>query len=314
MQLTQSSRGSLELTAAMILSGSIGYFVIDSGQPAWNVVFFRCLFGAIALGLYCGYRGTFTRHLFQPRLILIILFGGLTLVGNWVLLFYSFEFVAFSIATVAYHTQPLFLVIAGAWLIGERPSAHVYGWLIVAFIGLFLIIEIDVNQITSLFNSTQSNGGEAFIGILLALGAALLYTVTTLVTKQVSKTPPHFVAFIQVLLGIFMLIPFVNLEALPESNRVWVDLLILGGVHTCLMYILLYASFQRLSTSLIAALSFIYPVVALIVDHFAFDTHIRLIQGLGIVLILLAASAVKFNWPIIPGNRRKKLLPAKHNV
>lgn len=307
MNLSSSSRGSLELTTAMILSGTIGYFVVDSGQSAWNVVFFRCLFGALTLGLYGWYRGKFSRQLLQIRLLILVLFGGVTLVGNWVLLFFSFNFVPFSIATVAYHTQPLFLVLAGAWLVGERPSLNIYGWLVIAFVGLFLMVEIDINSLYALFSANENGGGETLLGIALAIGAAILYTITTLVTKKVAKAPPHFVAFVQVTLGVFMLLPFVDFTALPQTNGAWADLFILGGVHTGFMYILLYASFQRLSTSLIAALSFIYPVVALLVDHLAFDTQIELTQGFGVVLILFAASAVKFNWPVIPGITRKKL-------
>jgi len=86
MHLPESTRGSIELTVAMVLSGTIGHFVVDSGQSASNVVFFRCLFGAITLGLYGWYRGTFSHHFSQMRLMLLILFGGVTLVGNWILL------------------------------------------------------------------------------------------------------------------------------------------------------------------------------------------------------------------------------------
>ncbi len=75
------------------------------------------------------------------------------------------------------------------------------------------------------------------------------------------------------------------------------------GTATCLintgfMYVIMYDAFQRLSTSLIAILSFIYPVVALFVDYAAFDHAITLAQGLGVVLILLSVCAVKFDWKL----------------
>lgn len=41
-------RGSLEMAAAMLISGSIGWFVLMSGQPVINVVFWRC-----AVGRWC---------------------------------------------------------------------------------------------------------------------------------------------------------------------------------------------------------------------------------------------------------------------
>lgn len=39
-------RGSFEMTAAMLISGTIGWFVLVSGQPVLDVVFWRCVFGA----------------------------------------------------------------------------------------------------------------------------------------------------------------------------------------------------------------------------------------------------------------------------
>ena len=110
--------------------------------------------------------------------------------------------------------------------------------------------------------------------------------------------PSTFVALVQVIVGIFMLLPFADLDNLPTQTSQWIDLLILGAVLTGFMYIIMYDSFQKLPTSLIALLSFIYPITALFVDHFAFSTYISLTQILGVILILLAVSAVKFNWSL----------------
>jgi drug/metabolite transporter (DMT)-like permease len=60
----------------------------------------------------------------------------------------------------------------------------------------------------------------------------------------------------------------------------------------------MYDSFQKLPTNLIALLSFIYPVTALFVDYFAFSNTISSLQGIGVLLVLLAVCAVKFNWSL----------------
>lgn len=300
MQRSSTTTGTIELILAMILSGTIGYFVISSGQEFWNVVFFRCVIGAVVLGGYAYYSGLIRREFFQRSVLLMIILGGVTLVGNWIFLFASFNYIPFSIATVAYHMQPLFLVLTGALLTREKLSGSLLFWLALAFAGLFLIVELDVNEIAALFSNDENHSSEpsALIGLLLALGAAMLYTVTTLVTKKVSQVPSTFVALVQVIVGIFMLLPFADFDNLPTQTSQWIDLLILGAVLTGFMYIIMYDSFQKLPTSLIALLSFIYPITALFVDHFAFSTHISLTQILGVILILLAVSAVKFNWSL----------------
>lgn len=291
--------GSFELILAMMLSGTIGYFVINSAQDFWNVVFFRCAIAAVVLGIYAYFSGVIRRGFFQPSVLIMIILGGITLVGNWVFLFASFNFIPFSIATVAYHMQPLFLVLAGTLIAKEKLSIGLVFWLLMAFVGLFLMTELNWNDMRQLWveESTETSS-VAFWGLLLALGAAILYTVTTMITKQVSKVPSTFVALVQVMVGIVMLLPFADFNNLPTQTSQWLDLLILGAVLTGFMYIIMYDSFQKLPTSLIALLSFIYPITALVVDHLAFATHISQLQILGVILILLAVSAVKFNWTI----------------
>ncbi|MEP0072770.1 MAG: DMT family transporter [Marinomonas sp.] len=292
--------GTIELVIAMILSGTIGYFVISSEQPLYNVVFFRCVIGAIVLGGYAYFSGLIRREFFLFGTLSLIILGGITLVLNWVLLFASFDYIPFSIATVAYHMQPLFLVLMGALVSREKLARSLLFWLALAFIGLFLIVELDVEELSALFSSSRHSAGDpsALVGLLLALGAALLYTVTTLLTKKVSQVPSTFVALVQVVIGVLMLLPFMDASNLPTQTNQWIDILVLGVVLTGFMYIIMYDSFQKLPTSLIAILSFVYPVTALFVDYVAFSTHISLWQGLGVLLVLLAVCAVKFDWQL----------------
>jgi len=91
MNRSSNTIGSIELILAMILSGTIGYFVISSDQAFWNVVFFRCVIGATVLGGYAYYAGLIRREYFQRSVLLMIILGGITLVGNWIFLFASFN-------------------------------------------------------------------------------------------------------------------------------------------------------------------------------------------------------------------------------
>lgn len=45
-------QGVWQMSLAMVISGSIGAFVLLSGLPVTDVVFWRCLIGAIALFLF----------------------------------------------------------------------------------------------------------------------------------------------------------------------------------------------------------------------------------------------------------------------
>ena len=94
------------------------------------------------------------------------------------------------------------------------------------------------------------------------------------------------------------LLPMVDWAELPQMCSQWSSLIILGVVNTGSMYVIIYDAFHKLSTHLIAILSFVYPVTALMVDYLAFGNTVNLWQGVGVIAILLAACAVKFNWRV----------------
>lgn len=65
-------RGTLEMTSAMLICGTIGWLVLLSGQPVLDVVFWRCVFGFATLLVACaalGFlrRGSLGREAFLDR-------------------------------------------------------------------------------------------------------------------------------------------------------------------------------------------------------------------------------------------------------
>ena len=134
----QLSRGVWQMSLAMIISGSIGAFVLLSGLPVIDVVFWRCLIGAVTLLLFILLsRQPFSR-LTRLTLALAVL-GGVALVINWLLLFAAYSRVSIGMATVVYNTQPFMLVLL-SMILGERVSAVKWGWLLLAFGGVVVLL------------------------------------------------------------------------------------------------------------------------------------------------------------------------------
>ncbi|MDQ0318593.1 drug/metabolite transporter (DMT)-like permease [Pararhizobium capsulatum DSM 1112] len=281
----QIRRGRLEMIAAMLISGTIGWFVLMSGQPVVDVVFWRCAIGAVVLMIVCARLGQFRRGILTRRTLLIAIAGGVAIVLNWLLLFSSYSHASFSIATMVYNTQPFMLLGLGALFLGEKVTGEKLFWLGLSFLGMLAIVE------------GKSGGGEDYlVGILLALGAAFFYALAAVAAKRLKGTPPHLIALIQVVTGTLMLAPLANFSDLPTSLAVWSSLATLGIVHTGLMYVLLYGAIQKLPTHLTGALSFLYPVVAILVDRFALGHELQSVQLVGSAVILLAAAGVTLGW------------------
>ncbi|NYT57611.1 DMT family transporter [Alcaligenaceae bacterium] len=286
----QIKRGSLEMAGAMFISGTIGWFVLMSGQAVLDVVFWRCAIGAPVLLLICALMGYLNPKRLGWKKFLWAVISGVAIVGNWLLLFAAYSRASIGIATAVYNTQPFMLVGLGALLLGERITLDKILWLSLAFVGMLAI--------TQQHGETPAYGaGNYLVGIGLALGAAFLYAVAAIVVKKLSGTPPYLIALIQVCTGILLLAPFAQVAALADQPPVaWLTLLTLGIVHTGFMYILLYGAIQKLPTAITGALSFIYPIVAILVDWIAFGHNLQWMQWLGVAAILLAAAAMQQGW------------------
>ena len=277
-------KGVWQMSLAMLISGSIGAFVLLSGLPVTDVVFWRCLIGAISLFLFIRFSKRPFSPLTKVTLGLAIL-GGIALVINWLLLFAAFERISIGLSTVVYNTQPFMLVLMGM-LMGERVSLVKWGWLCLAFGGVVILLSSEL---------TGGHSAQWLSGIGLALGAAFFYALTAIITRKLQTIAPQHIAFIQVLTGVVMLLPLAHMPTL-SSDFPWAILLTLGVVHTGVMYQLLYSAIQKLPTPIIGSLSFIYPVVALIVDNLVFGHALSLTQLAGGALILFAAAGNNLGW------------------
>jgi drug/metabolite transporter (DMT)-like permease len=278
----QTRRGALEMAVAMTISGTIGWVVVSSGQRLSDLLFWRCALGFACLLAWCWPAGLL-RGL-NRRVLLTAGIGGVAIVLNWLLLFASFRHASISIATAVYQTQPFMLVGLGALFLGEKVGAGRLAWLAVAFGGVLLVVQ------------GRPGGGapdaDPALGVLMALGAAALYAVAAFTTKKLTGTAPHLIALVQVGVGALMLLPFVLGRPLPSQPRAWMAFAAMGVLYTGLMYILLYDAIQRLPTILTGALSFLYPLVAMLVDHVAFDQQLDLSQWLGAAAVLVAAAGL----------------------
>ena len=281
-------RGSLEMSAAMLISGTIGWFVLVSGQPVLDVVFWRCVFGAGTLLLICAGFGFLRPSILTRTTFALAVLSGVAIVGNWLLLFASYSRASIAIGTAVYNVQPFMLVGLAALFLGEKITAQKLFWLGVSFAGMLAIVSA---------HGQQGAGGDDYLaGIGLALGAALLYAFAALLIKRLTGTPPHLIALIQVCTGVLLLAPWANFSVLPAQPSAWASLLTLGMVHTGLMYVLLYGAIQKLPTALTGALSFIYPIAAIFVDWLAFGHRLEWLQWLGVIAILLAAAGMQQGW------------------
>jgi drug/metabolite transporter (DMT)-like permease len=174
-----SRRSALQLVVAMVILGSLGIFAAQSLLDAKTIVFYRCLFGAIALGIYCLFLGHFRAI---PKQDFFLAFGtGFLMVGNWVFFLEGLLRIGVSVATIVYQVQPFIVLVAGAFVFQERLGVTKVLWFLAALFGLVLAAGIKWNMIDT----------GSLLGVGFTLLAAILYAGVVLVGKGLKSAMPE---------------------------------------------------------------------------------------------------------------------------
>ena len=131
------------------------------------------------------------------------------------------------------------------------------------------------------------------IGILFALGAAALYATVMLLNKTVRQVSGLQRTFIQLLSAAIVLVPYTFLsggvKAASLSPLPMACLLTVGVLHTGLAYCLYFPSVSALPGQRAAILSYLDPLVAVILSATVLGEGITALQILGGVFVLGSA-------------------------
>jgi drug/metabolite transporter (DMT)-like permease len=166
------------------------------------------------------------------------------------------------------------------FLFRERLNAKQILCFVMSTLGLVLIIA----------NGGLSGGGSDGIGIAYGLGAAALYATVILLNKFMKHTEGVPRTLFQFFAAILILIPYVaatsgfHLEVLDTKG--WICLLILGLFHTGVTYCLYFSSLKELPGQKAAILSYVDPLVAVVISVTVLGESMTFPQILGGILIL----------------------------
>ena len=265
------------MTIAMAIFGSIGFFTVNTGIPAEELVFIRCICATVFLGGMWLYTGTYKVEKWSKREVLQTIICGVFIVLNWVFLFKAFEEMSISIAISIYNLAPIFVLILGSLFLKEKMSLSSIIAVVVCFSGSVLIIGMkEFTSLSALFNS----------GFVWAILSAFCYAMTMFLGKGIAQLSSYAMTFIQTTVGIVMLLPFMDFSVFHGlTGWNWFYILGTGLIHTGFVYYLFFNSLRNLPTIIVSALVFVDPVVAIILDILLLDFRPTLWQTLGILLI-----------------------------
>ncbi len=267
------------LIVSMIIFGTLGIFVRNIPVSSGELALYRAILAAL---LIAGYLVVTKQHIPFAKIkkeIPLLLLSGIAMGINWILLFESYKYTTVSLATLSYYFAPVIVTIVCPVLFHEKLTGKQILCFIMSTIGLVMITGIG-----------DIGSGSDFVGILFGLGAAVFYATVILLNKFIKNVEGIPRTFLQFLSAIVILIPYVMLSGGVTLGRMnasgWINLLIVGLVHTGVTYCMYFSSLKELPGQKAAILSYIDPLVAVLISVTILGEKMTFWQIVGGLLIL----------------------------
>jgi drug/metabolite transporter (DMT)-like permease len=272
-----------QLTGILLISVSaaafgtlaiFGRFLYADGMDTFTMLFLRFgLAGLLMLIILLIRREKLPRG---KILLQLIGMGALGYVGQSFSYLTAIRFASAGLVALLLYLYPTFVFILSVFVFRERVTWIKIAAIILALIGTALTVD--------------PAGGQSF-GILLAIAAALIYSVYIIVGTNVMK---H-VSVVQSSLVIFAsagtvygLLMALNGVHLPSTNSGWISIAGIVLVATVIPVVAFLAGLERIGPTNAAMLSTLEPVVTVLLAAWIFGERLQSIALFGGGMILAA--------------------------
>lgn len=272
-------KAKLSMIAAMAIFGTIGLFKKQIPLSSGEIALYRAVLAAavILVALLVTKQELPLRS--AKKELPLLLFSGAAMGFNWILLFEAYEYTTVSAATLSYYFAPVLVTVACPLLFKERAGAKQWICSIMATVGIVMITGL----------GDPAVGGTHLIGIGFGLGAAVLYATVVLLNKYIKNVSGIHRTLLQFFAAIVVLVPYVVLTGPTEGfigGKGLVFMLVVGLIHTGLAYCMYFTAMKDLPGQKVAILSYIDPLVAILLSALLLKEAMTPVQIVGGVLIL----------------------------
>ena len=257
--MNPTKRARLSLILSMTIFGTLAPFVRNVSVSSGELALYRAVLATILIGTFLLVTGQKLPLKSLGIELFLLLSSGIAMGFNWILLFEAYKYTTVAISTLSYYFAPVIVTIVCPFLFKEKLTGKQILCFVLSTAGLSLVIGIH----------NLGKGGNDTIGILFGLGAAVLYATVILLNKFIKGVTGIHRTFLQFVAAILVLIPYVaftggfHLSSLNGTG--WICLLVVGLVHTGITYCLYFSSLKELPGQETAILSYIDPLVAVII-------------------------------------------------
>ena len=267
------------LAASMAIFGTLGPFVRNIPVSSGELALYRAVLAALLIGAFLLVTRQKIPFAGIRKEVPLLLASGVAMGINWILLFEAYKYTTVSIATLSYYFAPVIVTVVSPFLFREKLTGKQILCFVMSTLGIVMITGIG-----------EVSGGSDLTGIFFGLGAAAFYATVVLLNKYIRNVEGIHRTFLQFLAAIVILIPYVAVSGgvtLGGMNGIgWVNLLVVGLIHTGITYCMYFSSLKELPGQKAAILSYIDPLVAVVISVVVLGESMTVWQVVGGLLIL----------------------------
>lgn len=275
---TSAALNRLGFILAMVVFGSIGPLVRRIGLPSATIALYRGVIAFATLTVLMAVTGRFRAlRALRPHIGRVLL-SGVAMGFNWILLFEAYRHTTVALATLCYYFMPTFVVLAGALIFRERLTARQVILFLGATLGLLLIVGFGA-------------GGESdLLGVAYGVGAAALYATVVMLNRSLPDVDGITRTWLQFFAAVVALLPYtlstggLSLQGTDTTGVVY--LVVVGVFNTGLVYALYFTVLPRLRAQQAAILSYLDPLVAILLSALLLGERLQPLQMLGGAMLL----------------------------
>ena len=278
--MDQMKKSRLMMVVSMTAFGTLGLFVRHISVSSGELALYRAIMAAVLVGIWLAVSKQKLNLRAIGKELPLLLLSGMAMGFNWILLFQAYRYTTVSVATLSYYFAPVLVTVACPVLFREKMGLKQWICFAMSTLGIVLITGM----------GDLSDGSSHLIGIAFGLGAALLYATVILLNKFIKGVAGLQRTFLQFIAAIAVLVPYVactsGVTVSTLDSTGWLCLVVVGLVHTGVTYCLYFSALKELPGQEAAILSYIDPLVAVLLSVLVLGEHMGPWQYVGGALIL----------------------------
>ena len=183
----------------MAVFGTLGIFTRNIALSSGELALYRAILAVAVIVIYMLLKKHRLEFKAIKKEMFLLLFSGMAMGINWILLFEAYKYTTILAATLSYYFAPVIVMLVCPILFSEKMTKKQILCFVMSTAGLVLIIGFDGIGKT----------GTDFIGILFGLGAAVFYATVVLLNKFIKNVAGIQRTLLQFLAAILILLPYV---------------------------------------------------------------------------------------------------------